>query len=337
MPRPVVNRTDDSRAADSDVDDAGGCCKGRTGGPEIRTKETEGQMLQRVCPELMGMKRIMVFNDEGHHCYREKPPKRNEEGAIRMEERQEVNRNKEAARLWISGLEAGQRKLGIVRVLDLSATPFFLRGSGYAEGTLFPWTMSDFSLMDAIECGIVKLPRVPIADNISGGEMPKFRNLWDHIGKKMPKKGRGKNASPLDPLKLPVQLQTALDALYGNYEKVFQLWRKADTEVPPCFIVVCNNTSTSKLVFDYMSGFLWPHSDKGGPSPPLPQLRRELRPAGPPPHAADRHPGPLQRPSDAAVVLRDPGVPGGPPGTARGPRHGQGVAPRVPPLCGGRR
>ena len=238
--------------------------QGRAGGPEIRTKETEGQMLQRVCPELMGMKRIMVFNDEGHHCYREKPPERNEEGAIRMEERKEVNRNKEAARVWISGLEAVQRKLGIVRVLDLSATPFFLRGSGYAEGTLFPWTMSDFSLMDAIECGIVKLPRVPIADNVASGEMPKFRNLWEHIGKKMPKKGRGKNASPLDPLKLPVQLQTALDALYGNYEKVFKLWEDAETDVPPCFIIVCNNTSTSKLVFDYVSGFLWPPQHTGG-------------------------------------------------------------------------
>ena len=76
--------------------------------------------------------------------------------------------------------------------MDLSATPFFLRGSGYAEGTLFPWTMSDFSLMDAIECGIVKLPRVPVADNIPGGEMPKFRNLWEHIRSRMPKKGRGK-------------------------------------------------------------------------------------------------------------------------------------------------
>ena len=238
--------------------------QGRTGGPEIRTKETEGQMLQRVCPELMGMKRIMVFNDEGHHCYREKPPESNEEGTIRMEERKEVNRNKEAARVWISGLEAVQRKLDIVRVLDLSATPFFLRGSGYAEGTLFPWTMSDFSLMDAIECGIVKLPRVPIADNITSGEMPKFRNLWEHIGKEMPKKGRGKNASPLDPLKLPVQLQTALDALYGNYEKVFRLWEDADTDVPPCFIIVCNNTSTSKLVFDYVSGFLWPPQHTGG-------------------------------------------------------------------------
>ena len=74
-----------------------------------------------------------------------------------------------------------QRKLGLHRVIDLSATPFFLRGSGYREGVLFPWTASDFSLMDAIESGIVKLPRVPLADNIPGGEMPKFRNLWEHI------------------------------------------------------------------------------------------------------------------------------------------------------------
>ena len=49
--------------------------------------------------------------------------------------------------------------------------------------------MSDFSLMDAIECGIVKLPRVPVADNIPGGDMPMFRNLWEHIRGKMPKKG----------------------------------------------------------------------------------------------------------------------------------------------------
>jgi len=84
------------------------------------------------------------------------------------------------------------RKLNVSRVIDLSATPFFLSGSGYAEGTLFPWTVSDFSLMDAIECGIVKLPRVPVAENIPGNEMPMFRNLWENIRKDMPTKGRGK-------------------------------------------------------------------------------------------------------------------------------------------------
>ncbi|MGI9178901.1 MAG: BPTD_3080 family restriction endonuclease, partial [Longimicrobiaceae bacterium] len=134
------------------------------------------------------------------------------------------------------------------------ATPFFLRGSGYAEGTLFPWTMSDFSLMDAIECGIVKLPRVPVAENIPGNEMPMFRNLWENIRVDMPKQGRGK-AKDLDPLALPTRLQTALQALYGHYQKTFDLWQAEAIGVPPCFIVVCNNTSTSKLVYDYISGF----------------------------------------------------------------------------------
>jgi type III restriction enzyme len=222
-------------------------------GEELNTLETEGQMLQRVMPELMGMKHIMAINDEAHHCYREKPPEE-DEIKLKGDEKKEAEKNNEAARLWISGLEIVNRKLDLNHVIDLSATPFFLSGSGYAEGTLFPWTMSDFSLMDAIECGIVKLPRVPVAQNLPGDEMPMFRNLWEHIRKDMPKKGRGK-AKDLDPLSLPVRLQTALEALYGHYEKTFYLWEKEKISVPPCFIIVCNNTSTSKLVYDFISGF----------------------------------------------------------------------------------
>ena len=222
-------------------------------GEELNTLETEGQMLQRVMPDLMGLKSIVVLNDEAHHCYREKPGDKDDD-ALKGDDRKEAEKNNEAARLWITGLETVNRKLGIARVIDLSATPFFLRGSGYAEGTLFPWTMSDLSLMDAIECGIVKLPRVPIADNIPGNDMPMFRNLWEHIRAKMPKKGRGKSEA-LDPRDLPPQLQTALDALYGHYRQTFELWASMKVAVPPCFIVVCNNTSTSKLVCDFISGF----------------------------------------------------------------------------------
>ena len=222
-------------------------------GEALNTLETEGQMIQRVMPGLMGMKNVLALNDEGHHCYREKP-NGDDEQDLKGEERKEAEKNNEAARLWISGLEIVNRKLGLLGVFDLSATPFFLRGSGYAEGTLFPWTMNDFSLMDAIESGIVKLPRVPVADNIPGGDMPKFRNLWEHIRNKMPKKGRGKSKS-LDPLKIPVELQTALEALYGHYKKTYLLWQEHRIHIPPCFIVVCNNTSTSKLIYDYISGF----------------------------------------------------------------------------------
>jgi type III restriction enzyme len=166
-------------------------------GPELNTLETEGEMLRRACGDLMGLKHIVVLNDEAHHCYREKP-QADDGDKLKGEDKEEAKKNNEAARLWISGIETVKAKLGLAAIYDLSATPFFLRGSGYAEGTLFPWTVSDFSLMDAIESGIVKLPRVPIADNIPGGDMPKFRELWKHVGPKMPKKGRGNLRCPSD-------------------------------------------------------------------------------------------------------------------------------------------
>lgn len=246
-------------------------------GPELRTKETEGEMVRRVLGDLMGMKNIVVLNDEAHHCYREKQGEAAEGETVddlKGDEKKEAKKQNEYARLWINGIEAVKRKLGVRAVYDLSATPFFLAGSGYREGALFPWVMSDFSLMDAIECGIVKLPRVPVADNLpdSADTMPKLRNLWEHIGKAMPKKGRGAS-SKVDPKDLPSLLFTALDALYGHYEKTFQLWKERDIGVPPVLIVVCNNTTSSKLVHDLIAG--WERENEDG-STEIEQGRYEL-------------------------------------------------------------
>ena len=223
----------------------------------IVTRETEGQMVRRVAEELMGLKNIVVINDEAHHCYRERPDNEDIED-LKGDDKKEAESDNEAARLWISGIEMFKRKLGVRAVYDLSATPFFLRGSGYAEGTLFPWTISDFSLMDAIECGIVKLPRVPTADNIPEAEVPVFRDLWEHIRDDMPRKGRGKGQGELDPSSLPAKLQTAMAALYNHYQETFEKWRTAGIDTPPVFIVVCNNTSASKLVHEWISGWQRP-------------------------------------------------------------------------------
>jgi type III restriction enzyme len=232
-------------------------------GNVLDTLETEGQMIQRVMPDLMGMKNILVLNDEAHHCYRENPKSAEEKARLKGDEKKEADENNEAARLWITGLEIVKRQIGITRVIDLSATPFFLQGSGYAEGTLFPWTLSDFSLMDAIECGIVKLPRVPIAENLVGNEMPIYRNLWERIGKEMPKKSLA-NGGNADTARVPSLLETALNALYGHYKKTFHLWQEKGLSVPPCFIIVCQNTAISKLVFDFVSGFYGPGGAESG-------------------------------------------------------------------------
>ena len=91
-------------------------------------QEAPGAMVRRVCRELGNKKNIIVINDEAHHCYRGKPPE--EEEKLVGDERKEVERREEAARVWLTGLDAVQKKLGIRAIYDLSATPFFLRGSG---------------------------------------------------------------------------------------------------------------------------------------------------------------------------------------------------------------
>ena len=226
-------------------------------GERLVTTETPGKMLSRVMPELLGMKHILVINDEAHHCYEEKPDL---EGVREFAEgeKEEIADRAEAARLWLNGIRAVTSKMKC-RVIDLSATPFFLRGSGYPEGTLFPWTVSDFSLMDAIECGIVKLPRVPVSDNANDDHSPIFRKLWENVRDDMPKKARLNSKDFLDPTELPPTLINAIDELYAHYEKTDEVWKSSDMATPPCFIFVCQNTAISKLVYDFVSGYEKPN------------------------------------------------------------------------------
>jgi len=225
----------------------------------VRTIETDAQMLERACDKLLRFERVNVINDEAHHCYRHKVGG-DAEGAFTGDEKKEAEENEKAARLWINGIEAldrqlkkGKRSGGVRAVYDLSATPFFLRGSGYQEGTLFPWVVSDFSLMDAIESGIVKLPRVPVTDNLIQTDTVVYRDLWKHIGKSMPKSTA--SANKLSPFDLNPLLMTALHSLYSHYQGEFERWQKAGIGVPPVFIVVCQNTAISKLVFEWIAGF----------------------------------------------------------------------------------
>ncbi len=62
-------------------------------GEELNTLETEGQMLQRVMPDLMGIKNILVLNDEAHHCYREKAGA-DDEDELKGDDKKEAEKNK---------------------------------------------------------------------------------------------------------------------------------------------------------------------------------------------------------------------------------------------------
>ena len=225
--------------------------------------ETPGQMVRRVLRELGGKRNIVVLNDEAHHCYRRKP---DESIKLKGDERKEAEKRNKDARVWISGIEAVKEKIGIRVVYDLSATPFFLQGSGYnritpdgvkmTEGVLFPWVVSDFSLIDAIESGIVKVPRVPVDDNAMDGAQPTYRDLWLRVRDDLPKRGRRKGTDNTNDVpKPPAELEGALNSLYGNYERYYQRWESdPHGQTPPVMIIVCNNTAVSKLVYDWVAG-----------------------------------------------------------------------------------
>jgi type III restriction enzyme len=229
--------------------------------------ETWGQMVARVTRELGGTSNIVVLNDEAHHCYRGKvvpEPDAETVEALKGDEKKAAEERDKEARVWFNGLQAVDGRLGIKAVYDLSATPFFLAGSGYKEGTLFPWVVSDFSLIDAIESGIVKVPRVPVDDDRRAEDVA-YLTLWENIRDGLPKKNRKESdGSPLD---LPDVLDGALQSLYGSYEKAFRDWETSqaasDGEPPPVFIVVCNNTTVSKMVYDHIAG--WNTGDEDHP------------------------------------------------------------------------
>lgn len=223
----------------------------RHGKPVDPFVETPDEMAARVLRDFIGRGKgeIVVFNDEAHHCYQNKPL--SDDDSLDKEDEQ---RNADA-RVWFKGLQAVKRKVGIKTVFDLSATPFYLQGSGYNEGFIFPWVVSDFSLMDAIESGIVKVPRLPVDDDAAGPTLA-YRNLWQHVGSKLPKRKAKQDASS-GRWPIPDTLEGALRSLYRSYEKAFHHWEtelQQHGETPPVFIVVCPNTLVSKLVYDWIGG-----------------------------------------------------------------------------------
>ena len=197
---------------------------------------------------------IVVFNDEAHHCYADRPQ------LVKVVDGEdpdaEAKAANEEARVWYKGLRAVAAKVGIKAIYDLSATPYYLRGSGYHEGFIFPWTVSDFSLMDAIESGIVKVPRIPVDDDATDDQVV-YLNLWDHIGKSSQLAKRAVDKIDVTQWLIPPELEGALRSLYRSYERAFQHWEQHAAllgESPPVFIVVCPNTSVSRLVNHWIAG-----------------------------------------------------------------------------------
>ncbi|MBI4594750.1 MAG: hypothetical protein HY730_00040 [Candidatus Tectomicrobia bacterium] len=201
--------------------------------------------------ELFDRGPLMVLNDEGHHAYRPAPISEKEAKKVGAEEKKE----REEATVWVQGLDRINNACGIKFCVDLSATPFYLKGSGYPEGEPFPWIVSDFGLVDAIESGITKIPRLPVSDT-TGQPDPKYFRLWRNVTKDLAAAQRLSNQRP-KPEVVWERVQDALVQLAGEYKKTFEAVQEAsDTalKAPPVMIVVCDNTDIAEVFFENISG-----------------------------------------------------------------------------------
>lgn len=221
--------------------------------------ETPETFAIRVLGELAGRMPIMVLNDEGHHCWRPAPSTEEE---LDREEKTDLEAEAEEAKVWAAGLDrinsAGHGgQPGILMCVDVSATPFYIKGSGHPEGRPFPWLVTDFGLVDAIECGIVKIPRIPVSDT-TGRPDPKYFRLWQTINESLEPAERlpGRSRKP-KPDVVYREAEGALQQIAGQWEERFKYIQEAtpgQDHVPPVLIVVCDNTDIAKHFYEKISG-----------------------------------------------------------------------------------
>ena len=231
-------------------------------GKKQEAKEDFNVLLKRLLCRFKAGSRLLVMNDEAHHCYLPK-------SKGKTEDNEESDENAKAA-VWFTGITEIAKRYKLQQVYDLSATPYYLKGSGYLPYKLFPWVVSDFGLIEAIESGLVKIPFIPETDNTQELDMPVLRNLYEHVRDGLPKKGRKRSRSDAKkegsdmleaPPDLPRLVKGALDQFYNHYREYDEGRRTNDEErsglfsTPPVFIVVCNNTSVSKEVYKFVAGY----------------------------------------------------------------------------------
>ncbi len=199
---------------------------------------------------------IMVLNDEAHHAWRPAP-------LVGDESQNQVDKEEwTEATVWVNGLDminegANGDEAGIQFCVDLSATPFYISGSGYTEGQPFPWIVSDFGLVDAIESGIVKIPRLPVSDTTGQPEARYFR-LWQHITEKLQPGERlaGKGRKP-KPEVVYREAHDALLTLASQWKDRFdaiQVATNLQDKTPPVMILVCDNTDIAEVFYRMISG-----------------------------------------------------------------------------------
>jgi type III restriction enzyme len=226
---------------------------------ETRYFESDAAFLKRILGGRKGRtSAIFAMNDEAHHAYRRGIVSEEDEYAL-DEETAEADARE--ATIWIEGLDRinkalGGRGNGIRLCIDLSATPFYIQGSGNEVGKPFPWVVSDFSLLEAIEAGLVKVPQLPISED-NDGDTPPYFNVWRWVQK------RAQSDGVIGPVTVTEVMRYAtapIVTLAESWRETWATWRKHFEEgnrkhdVPPVFIIVCRDTTIAKALYAWLAG-----------------------------------------------------------------------------------
>jgi type III restriction enzyme len=215
---------------------------------ETRWVESDAKWLKRVLQDGARKRNIMVFNDEAHHAYRLGEPDEEEDS-----DDDGLDAYYREATIWVEGLDRINRLTGVGRVLDFSATPYYLGRVGNNANRPFPWVVSDFGLMEAIESGLTKIPQFAARD-LTGAPIPGYFNIWRWILPQLKPSERGGRKGLAKPEAILRHAFVPLVMLGGLWQQRAREWLAAGTDDrPPVFIVVCKNIKLSKLVFDWLA------------------------------------------------------------------------------------
>ena len=219
----------------------------------VRYVESDSKLVDRVLARDVGGKgNILLMNDEAHHAYRIRhvEPDDGEEDLFGDSDQSEEYFRE--ATVWIDGLDRIHKLRGINLCVDLSATPYYLGRVGQDANRPFPWVVSDFGLVDAIESGLVKIPQLAVRDT-SGAAIPGYFNIWRWILPRLTPAERGGRRGRVKPEAILKHAHVPIAMLGGLWELLRDEWaRRHESDRPPVFIIVCKNTALAKVIHRWL-------------------------------------------------------------------------------------
>lgn len=206
----------------------------RRRGVDKRGAKSDLAYVREVLGEMASASNVLVINDEAHHAWR--VPAGSKIRGVAKADIEEATR-------WIGGLDRIHRSRGILGCYDFSATPFAPSGRESTEESLFGWIVSDFSLNDAIESGLVKTPRVVVRDDgvpHAATYRSKLYHIYHHVREDLNRKAEAHEPLP--------------DLVINGYYLLGKDWletarRWASLPTPPVMITVANRVETAARVY----------------------------------------------------------------------------------------